>query len=257
MDQSLSTIIAGVVTALAPYLPMIAKKTAEKVGEDLPGNVATLWNNLKIRFSKGQASQESLDDLLAKPDDPDVQAAFRVQLRKQAEADPLLEKELKNFLSGEQSKVLNASRQSGTANISVQGTNNSVSQHIGQIGDNITNLGYQPKQIPTELVSEFVAKMRALPPVKVHITSNLLDVQTQFLAKQLTDLLQKAGWEASGESQTMYGPDMPKGIVYIVPQPGDSASIDAIAVFLKKLGFSNYKLVDERAHMVTIAVNGV
>lgn len=257
MDQSLATIVAGVVPALLPYLPVIATKAAEKVGEGLPDGVARLWNNLKTRFSKGQASQESLNDLLKNPGDPDVQAAFRVQLRKLAEADPELQKELQAFLNSEQLKTANVSSQSGTANISVQGANNSVSQNIGQIGHNITNLGYQPKQIPTELVHEFVTRMRLLPPVKVHITSNLLDAQTQFLAKQLTDLLQKAGWDASGESQTMYGSQMPKGIVYIMPQAEASISIDAIAQFLKNLGFLNYKVIDQTVPMVTIAIISV
>lgn len=212
MDQSLATIVAGIIPLLLPYLPVIATKTAEKVGEELPEGVAKLWNSLTAYFSKGQASKESLEDLLKKPDDPDIQAAFRVQLRKLAEANPEFQGELRAFLNSEQPKTVNISSQSGTANIAVQGSHNSVAQNIGQIGHNITNLGYQPKQIPTELISEFVAKMRGLPPVKVHITSNMLDTQTQFLANQLTDLLQKAGWDASGESQTMYGPECQRAL---------------------------------------------
>jgi hypothetical protein len=257
MDQSLTTMVAGVVPALLPYLPIIATKAAEKVGEGLPEGVSKLWTSLKTRFSKGQASKEALDDLLKKPDDPDLQAAFRVQLRKLAEADPEFQAELRAFLNGEQAKAVTISSQSGTANISVQGSNNSVAQNIGQIAHNVTNLGYQPKQIPVELVNEFIATMRALRPVKVHITSNMLDHKTQFLADQLADLLQKAGWDASGESQSLYGPEMPKGIVYIAPQGADSTSIDVLAGFLAKLGFPYYKFLDPNARMFTIVINGV
>jgi len=260
MDQALISLIAGVIPFLSPYLPTIADKAAGKLGEELPGNIAKLWKSLQTRFSKNSASQEAVQDLLQNPTDPDVQAAFRVQLRKLLESDPQFRAELIELLGDSSQRTEGVKSQDGIANIYVQGTANTVDQRIGQVVQSVTNLGYQPRQIPTELVTEFVAQMRRVQPVEVDITANMLDGQTQFLANQLTDLLQRAGWKATGPSLSVYGPDMPKGIVYILPKSigsPDSTSIDALAAFLARLGFLNYKLIDAPQSITTIFINRV
>lgn len=66
-------------TVIAPLLPMIASKGAEKLGEEAG---ASLWTAVKEKFEKKPAAQESLEDILKDPKDEDFQAAFRVQLKK-------------------------------------------------------------------------------------------------------------------------------------------------------------------------------
>ena len=73
---------------LKPYLPMIAAKAAEKLGEGLPAAVGQLWTAIRAKFAARPAAAEAEKDLLAAPDDSDVQAAFRVQLKKALEEDP-------------------------------------------------------------------------------------------------------------------------------------------------------------------------
>lgn len=132
-----------------------------------------------------------------------------------------------------------------------------VNQRGGQVAHSITNVGYQPKQIPQEAIPEFLDLMKSVGPIKVHITGNMLDPQTHFLANQLPDLLQKAGWQATGESVSMYE-GLPKGIVFIVPEAmRESLPLDILAKFLKAVGFTNYRKLDAKAMFPTIVINAV
>jgi len=87
MDQDLSSLVTQIYTALQPYLLIVATKAAEKIGESIPEGIEKLWHSIKTKFSKKEATREALDDLIKNPDDPDMQAAFRVQLRKVIEED--------------------------------------------------------------------------------------------------------------------------------------------------------------------------
>ena len=256
MDQAIAAVVAGIIPVLSPYLPTIADKAAGKIGEELPSSIVKLWQSSLSRFSKNEASREAISDLQANASDPDLHAAFRVQLRKLLETDPSFRTELEDLLGGLPQVPASPISQAGIANINVHGTANTVDQRIGHINHTVTNVGYQPKQIPPELASEFVAQMRSVPPIEVHITSNMLDVQTQFLANQLTDLLQKAGWQASGDSQSLYGPEVPKGIVFFVPPvAANSSSLEKLARFLRRLGFVNYMIISEQERLATVFVN--
>ena len=87
MDQDLSYLVTQIYTALQPYLPVIATKAAEKIGEKIPDGIGKLWQTIKTKFSKKKASREAMDDLIKNLDDPDMQAAFRVQLKKLLDED--------------------------------------------------------------------------------------------------------------------------------------------------------------------------
>ncbi len=135
----------------------------------------------------------------------------------------------------------------------------SLNQTGGQVAHKITNVGYQPKQIPQEAIPEFLELMKSVGSFKVHITSNVLDHRTQFLANQLTDLLQQAGWDASGDSASMYQ-GLPKGLVFLVPSSvRDSIplQLDILTKFLKAVGFTNYLMVNDQSSITTIVVNAV
>ena len=69
-------------TALQPYLPVLATKAAEKIGEKVPEAVGKVWTALKKKFDTKAAAKEALTDLLKSTADGDLQAAFREQLKK-------------------------------------------------------------------------------------------------------------------------------------------------------------------------------
>jgi hypothetical protein len=76
MDPQTITIIATtVIGILSSYLAKTGEAAAKKVGEDI-------YQLLKDRFSKKPSAEEALTDLKKTPDDSDVQAALRVQLKK-------------------------------------------------------------------------------------------------------------------------------------------------------------------------------
>lgn len=74
-------------TMLQPYIPVLATKAAEKIGEKVPEAVGKLWSMLQKKFNAKAAAKDALDDLLRSPEDGDLQAAFRVQLKKLLEED--------------------------------------------------------------------------------------------------------------------------------------------------------------------------
>lgn len=254
MDQQVMALAANVLILLLPYLHMIANKAVEKLGEDLPENIYKIWQGIKGKFSKNPTDKDALEDLLKHPDDPDFQAAFRAKLRKALESDSQLRDEMTTLVEKEQAIISNRAVQTGIGNISIQGSNNVVNQKIGQIANSITNIGYQPKQIPQHAVSEFVELMKSLPPLKVHVTASILNPETHFLANQLVDLLRRAGWDASGDSLSMYA-NLPKGLIFLAPEL--TLSLDILTKFLKAVGFTNYADFDGTRTSLTIVVNGV
>lgn len=96
-----TTIIAtatAALTVLKPYLPTIATKAAEKIGSELPAAVGNLWTALKGRFEAKPSAKEAMDDLLKNPEDGDLQAAFRVQLKKALEEDEGFAEQVKGLV---------------------------------------------------------------------------------------------------------------------------------------------------------------
>jgi len=106
MDPAaISVTAAAALTALQPYLPMIATKAAEKLGAELPAAVGNLWKALKTRFDKKKAAREALSDLLKNSNDPDLQAAFRVQLKKVLEKDDAFAEQIKRLIEAASSET--------------------------------------------------------------------------------------------------------------------------------------------------------
>jgi hypothetical protein len=87
-----AAIATAVVAFLAPYLAEGGKAVAKKVGEAL---VAAL----ERRFKGQPAAEEAVHDLKATPQDADVQAALRHQLKKALAADPEFLAELARLLA--------------------------------------------------------------------------------------------------------------------------------------------------------------
>jgi hypothetical protein len=92
------TIATTAVAFLSPYLVKIGEQAAEKVGEKLPEAVGKVWNAIVTKFKGKAAAEEAVKDLVAKPDDEDNRAAFRKELRKVLDAEPVFVNELAGLL---------------------------------------------------------------------------------------------------------------------------------------------------------------
>ena len=95
---TISATVAAAWIALQPYLPVIATKAAEKIGSALPEAVDRLWSALKAKFETKPAAKEALTDVVRNPEDADLQAAFRVQLKKMLEEDPAFAEQIKGLV---------------------------------------------------------------------------------------------------------------------------------------------------------------
>lgn len=74
------------------------EKAAEAVGAKLPDAVGKLWKAVAARFRGLPAAETAATDLVAAPEEPDNQAAFRKELRKALEADPAFAAEFRRLL---------------------------------------------------------------------------------------------------------------------------------------------------------------
>lgn len=257
IDPTIVAIASNVLAAITPYLPKIAEKTAEKVGEEIPSGVGKLWKRISERLSKKASGKEAIDDAVRSPSDSDAHSALRLQIRKEIEADPMFREELLSMLN-ELPKSGTGIWQQGVGNIAIQGSSNTVTQNIGQVANSITNVGYQPRQIPENRVAEFVAQMRPFAGEKIDISASATDSKTHFLANQLTDLLNQAGWTAFGDSVSVM--DLPKYVHVIVPERlRDSVALDKLARFLHSCSFKLQLNIapNDSSQMIQIFVNGV
>ena len=86
-----AAIAAAVVAFLSPYFLEGGKAAAKKAGEALIGAI-------QRRFQDKPAAREALDDMRNDPQDEDVQAALRVQLKKAMKADEAFAADLAGLL---------------------------------------------------------------------------------------------------------------------------------------------------------------
>ena len=77
--MDIPTLATDVWAAVLPLLPLLATKGAEKISEEA---AKSLWEAVKAKFDGKPAAKESLDELLNSHEDSDLQAVFRVQLKK-------------------------------------------------------------------------------------------------------------------------------------------------------------------------------
>ena len=118
----------------------------------------------------------------------------------------------------------------------------SVNQTGGQTAQSITNVGYQPKQIPESKTAEFLVIMKSVPPVDVHLSVNSFDSSTHFLANQLKVLLPQVGWRVVAES-TSIGSSFPSGVIFEIPHGmWNSPSLETLSRFLGGVGFVCYRV---------------
>ena len=91
---SLATAAMGL---LLPHLKNAGEKAVEKLGEKLPDAVGKLWTAIFEKF-KGKDTEEAVGELVAQPEDQQVQTAVTYQLKKALEKDSTFLSELEQLL---------------------------------------------------------------------------------------------------------------------------------------------------------------
>lgn len=90
--------LAIFLTPLLPYLLKAGEKAAEEAGKKLGGDTwdlaKDLWAKLRPKVESKPAAQEVVLDAAAAPNDDDIQAALRLQLRKLLTEDAVLAREI-------------------------------------------------------------------------------------------------------------------------------------------------------------------
>lgn len=107
MDATaIATLASAAVSLLAPYVKQAGERLAKKVGEEIGkgaeevawDKAKKLYESVKAKFSTKFSATEALDDLARSPDDGDVKASVRIQLKKIMSVDEDFSKELANIL---------------------------------------------------------------------------------------------------------------------------------------------------------------
>lgn len=108
-----------------PYLVIAAEEGVKKIGESIgEGAVSVarkLWGKITGHTAASPALLEAANDLAAKPQDPDREAALRVQVGKLLESQPVLAGEIRDIIQTAVQQNRNAIA-SGTGVIANTGT---------------------------------------------------------------------------------------------------------------------------------------
>ena len=96
---TIGALAASIVGVLAPYLAKAGEEFAKEAGKTTAGKISGLYQAIKTRFQGRPAAAEALSDIEAAPNDQDVQAALRQQLKKQMVGDPAFADTLRQLLN--------------------------------------------------------------------------------------------------------------------------------------------------------------
>lgn len=130
--------IAVLTAFLAPFLPFLLKlgtkaseTVAAKFGEEAWNKAKEIWTQLSPKVEAKEAAKEAATDVADNPEDEDLQAALRVQLKKIIEPDPELAAAIE--------KIFNEKAADGTPGIQiVQNVTGDQNQVQGQLsGKNV------------------------------------------------------------------------------------------------------------------------
>jgi hypothetical protein len=103
--MDIGALASSLTTALVPLLPYLLKageKAAEETGKAVAGQslewAKSLWTKLKPEVEAKPAALEAAQNVARAPEDEDLQAALRVQLKKLLTEDQSLAEELSRWL---------------------------------------------------------------------------------------------------------------------------------------------------------------
>jgi hypothetical protein len=169
--------ITTLMAAIAPFLPSLLKPHGQKI--DRPTVAAqtaqAIWEKLGSKIATKPAAQEAAIDLANNPEDQDLQAALRVQLKKILDQDPQLSEEIDRIL-----QTNHPQSNTGTKiTQNVTGKNNQVIGQVsgGQVFGNINGnvvIGQPPNPaapppppIPTKTILVLAANPKGTDPLRL------------------------------------------------------------------------------------------
>lgn len=135
--------IALLVKILAPCLPFLmnvgnkaVEGASQKIGEDVWNKGKAIWGKLNPQVEAKQTALEAATDLANHPEDEDLQAALRVQLKKILESDTALAAEITKIL-----QTTSPTQPTGdNIQISGQSYDQSTLKQVGKIQGNQVSL---------------------------------------------------------------------------------------------------------------------
>ena len=96
---SIAPLVISAWSFIAPYAKKVAGKLVEKAGESLPDVVGKIWDTVKGKMEESADTKALPADLVAAPDDQDMQGAFKYQLKKLLENDEAFAKRLEALVT--------------------------------------------------------------------------------------------------------------------------------------------------------------
>lgn len=140
------TLTQALVALLVPLLPFLIKageksveEIGKKVGESTWNLAKKIWSRLAPKINASPSAKEAVNDMVKNPQDSDYLAAFRIQVRKILESDPVLAKELYSQMNN----INNAARDVNIniGNVNING-NVSGGNFVGGTGNVFHNYNY-------------------------------------------------------------------------------------------------------------------
>lgn len=120
LASSLTTILGP----LLPYLLKAGENVAEETGKAIAGQswewTKSLWTKLKPKVEEKEAALEAAQDVAQSPEDEDLQATLRVQLKKLLTDDQSLAEEVRRWLEEGKAAGINVSA-SGERSVAIGG----------------------------------------------------------------------------------------------------------------------------------------
>ena len=114
--MDIGAIASSLTTVLVPLLPYLLKAgetAAEETGKAVAGQswewAKSLWTKLKPGVEAKPAALEAVQDIAHAPEDEDLQAALRVQLKKLLTEDQSLAEEVSRWLEKGKAEGINVS----------------------------------------------------------------------------------------------------------------------------------------------------
>ena len=92
--QELAKVVSALLAPCLPYLLRGAGQAGRAIGNEASKQAHRLWAVLKPKLDEAPSAAEAAREVANAPEDPDAQAAFRLQLRKLLAQDPALLEEL-------------------------------------------------------------------------------------------------------------------------------------------------------------------
>lgn len=129
--------LANFLSPLLPFLLNLGQQSAEKTADEASTKFSaaawqkaqSIWNKLRPKIVSKAAAAEAIEDVVRNPDDKDMQASLRVQLKKLLEQDEALTRAI--------AEIMNENASDGTPGEQII---NNVIQNI--YGDGNTAIGY-------------------------------------------------------------------------------------------------------------------